>query len=72
MPHATSSLGRFVVRALLPEAATTDDLDVDRVSFTGCQRILQARLPECESSTPVSKERWCRLLLEEVAHPCTR
>ena len=62
------SLGHFVVRALMLEAAKTDNLDVDRLSFTGCLRILQARLPECESSTPASLELWYRLLLEEMAH----
>ena len=62
------SLGHFVVRALMLEAATTDNLDVDRLSFTGCLRILQARLPECDSSTPVSLEQWYRLLLQEMAH----
>jgi Insertion element 4 transposase N-terminal/Transposase DDE domain len=61
------SLGHFVVRALMLEAAKEDDLDVDRLSFTGCLRILQARLPECDSSTPVRLEHWYRLLLEEMA-----
>jgi hypothetical protein len=61
------SLGHFVVRALMLEAATTDNLDVDRLSFTGCLRILQARLPECDSSTPVRLEHWYRVLLEEMA-----
>ncbi|OWK37336.1 hypothetical protein [Fimbriiglobus ruber] len=40
------SLGHFTVRALMLESAQTVDLDVDRLSFTGCLRILQARLPE--------------------------
>jgi hypothetical protein len=61
------SLGHFVVRALMLEAATADQLDVDRLSFTGCLRILQARLPECDSSTPTSLEQWYHLLLEEMA-----
>jgi hypothetical protein len=61
------SLGHFVVRALMLEAAKEDQLDVDRLSFTGCLRILQARLPECDSSTPVTLEQWYRLLLEEMA-----
>jgi hypothetical protein len=61
------SLGHFVVRALMLEAAKADNLDVDRLSFTGCLRILQARLPECESSTPVRLEQWYRLLLDEMA-----
>lgn len=61
------SLGHFVVRALMLEAAQTDNVDVDCLSFTSCLRILQARLPECESSTPVGLEQWYRLLLEEMA-----
>ena len=40
------SLGHFVVRALMLEASTQQHLDVDRLSFSGCLRILQARLPE--------------------------
>jgi hypothetical protein len=62
------SLGHFVVRALMLEAAKDGQLDVDRLSFTGCLRILQARLPECDSSTPIRLEQWYRLLLEEMAH----
>ncbi len=61
------ALGHFVVRALMLEAAKEDHLDVDRLSFTGCLRILQARLPECDSSTPLRLEQWYRLLLEEMA-----
>ncbi len=61
------SLGHFVVRALMLEAAKDDDFDVDRLSFTGCLRILQARLPECDSSTPMRLEQWYRLLLAEMA-----
>jgi len=61
------SLGHFVVRALMLEAANEIQLDVDRLSFTGCLRILQARLPECDSSTPIRLEKWYRLLLEEMA-----
>ena len=61
------SLGHFVVRAMMLEAATQEDLDVDRLSFTGCLRILQARLPECESSHPVCLAIWYRCLLAELA-----
>ena len=61
------SLGHFVVRALMLEAAETDDLDVDELSFTGCLRILQARLPECDSTTTASLDRWYRGLLAELA-----
>lgn len=61
------SLAHFVVRALMVEAAKEQNVDVDRLSFTGCLHILQARLPECDSSTPTDLQHWYRLLLEEMA-----
>jgi hypothetical protein len=61
------SLGHFVVRALMLEAAQRTNLDVDQLSFTGCLHILQARLPECDSTTPWSLDQWYELLLEELA-----
>ena len=60
------SLGHFVVRALMLEAAEPIALDVDRLSFTGCLQILQCRLPECDSRTPETLEEWYRLLLWEM------
>ena len=50
------SLGHFVTRSLMFEAAATAGLDPDRLSFTGCFQILQCRLPECDSTTPGSFE----------------
>lgn len=61
------SLGHFVVRALMLEAAQQENLDVDGLSFTGCLQILQARLPECDSKTPQALASWYELLLEEMA-----
>jgi len=61
------SLGHFVVRALMLEAAQGENLDVDRLSFTGCLHILQARLPECDSTTAERRDRWYQLLLKELA-----
>jgi Insertion element 4 transposase N-terminal/Transposase DDE domain len=61
------SLGHFVVRALMLEAAQRENLDVDRLSFTGCLHILQARLPECDSTTPQRLDQWYQLLLAELA-----
>jgi hypothetical protein len=60
------SLGHFVTRALMFEAAATVGLDTDRLSFTGCFQILKCRLPECDSSTPGRFERWYRGLLWEM------
>jgi Insertion element 4 transposase N-terminal/Transposase DDE domain len=60
------SLGHFVTRALMFEAAQTVGLDPDRLSFLGCFQILKCRVPECDSSTPESFEQWYRGLLWEM------
>ena len=60
------SLGHFVTRALMLEAATTVGLDPDRLSFLGCFQILKCRLPECNSSTPEGLEQWYQGLLWEL------
>jgi hypothetical protein len=60
------SLGHFVVRALMFEAASAAGLDSDRLSFTGCFQILKCRLPECDSATPRRFEEWYRGLLWEM------
>ena len=62
------SLGHFVVRAMMLAAAESEQWDVDRLSFTGCLRILQARLPECVSARPVDVSCWYDRLLAEMAH----
>jgi len=48
------------------EAAQKERLDVDRLSFTGCFRILQCRLPECDSRTPASLTQWYEGVLAEM------
>jgi hypothetical protein len=60
------SLGHFVIRKLMFEAAGTVGLDPDRLSFLGCFQILKCRLPECPSSTSRSFEAWYRALLWEM------
>ena len=55
-----------VVRALMFAAAQETGLDVDRLSFTGCFRILQCRLPECDSRTRASLNQWYEALLREL------
>ncbi len=61
------SLGHFVVRALMLEAAQRENIDVDELSFTGSLHILQARLPECLSADPENLNQWYDRLLEELA-----
>lgn len=65
------SLGHFVVRALMFEAAEREGLDPDRLSFTGCFHILQCRLPECDSRTERSFLEWCESLLWELGREQT-
>jgi Insertion element 4 transposase N-terminal/Transposase DDE domain len=60
------SLGHFVTRALMVEAAATVGLDPDRLSFLGCFQILKCRLPECNSSTPETFQQWYQGLLWEM------
>jgi hypothetical protein len=60
------SLGHFVIRSLMFEAAATVGLDPDRLSFTGCFQILKCRLPECDGTTPTSFEAWYEGLLWEM------
>ena len=60
------SLGHFVIRSLMFEAAATVDLDPDRLSFTGCFQILKCRLPECDGKTPATFEAWYQSLLWEM------
>jgi hypothetical protein len=60
------SLGHFVVRALMFEAARSIELDVDRLSFVGCFRILQCRLPECDSRTSATLTQWYEAVLAEM------
>jgi Insertion element 4 transposase N-terminal/Transposase DDE domain len=60
------SLGHFVIRSLMFEAAATVGLDPDALSFTGCFQVLKCRLPECESKTPATLETWYRGMLWEM------
>jgi hypothetical protein len=60
------SLAHFVTRALMLRAAEPVGLDVDRLSFTGCLRILKNRLPECVGRTPETWAQWYDALLWEM------
>jgi len=59
------SIGHFVVRALMHEAALQTDVDPDRLSFTGAFQILKARLPECGTRLPLRD--WYTALLWEIS-----
>lgn len=61
------SLGHYAVRALMVQAAATQQLDPDRLSFTGCLQILRCRLPECAAQTPEDLQAWYEVLLWEMS-----
>jgi len=61
------SLAHFVVRALMFQAATSVEMDPDRLSFTGCFQILQCRMPECRASSATSLTEWYEALLWEMS-----
>lgn len=61
------SLGHYVTRALMAQAAATAQLDPDWLSFVGCLRILKCRLPECDSRTPQSWQEWYAAVLWEMS-----
>jgi hypothetical protein len=62
------SIGHFVTRALMVEAARPLGVDTDRISFLGALQILQCRLPECDTRTPESFAAWYAALLWEIGH----
>lgn len=60
------SLGHYVVRAMMVEAAAPAGLDADRLSFVGCFRILQCRLPECDARCDATLDQWQQAVLSEM------
>lgn len=61
------SLGHYVMRAMMHQAALQADLDPDRLSFTGCLHILQTRMPECVRMTRTELEVWYREVMREMS-----
>jgi hypothetical protein len=64
------SIGHYVTRAFMAEAAATEGLDPDRLSFLGCFQVLRCRLPEVPSERS-EQEQWYELLLAELAQQQT-
>jgi hypothetical protein len=61
------SPGRYVTRAPTAQAAATQDLGPDRLSFVGCLRIPRCRLPECDSRTPQGWREWLNAVPWEMS-----
>lgn len=62
----TLAIGHYVTRTLMAEAAETEELDPDRLSFVGCLQILKTRLPEFPSE-PMRQPGWYQALLHELS-----
>jgi hypothetical protein len=60
------SLGHYVTRALMAEAAAGAGLDPERLSFISCLRILRLRLRECAGHGGPGCRRWYEELLWEM------
>ena len=61
------SLGHYLTRAFMSEAAATARLDPDRLSFVGCLRVLRMRMPEYAGVKGKDRKRWWEALLGELA-----
>ncbi len=61
------SLGHFVVRALMLEAAQAAGVDTDRLSFKGSFQILKTRLPECDPSNDKKFAEWFEAVVWEIS-----
>lgn len=59
------SVGHFVIRAMMFEAAQEAQIDPDRLSFTGCFQVLTCRLPECRPAIHLTLESWYASVLRE-------
>ena len=59
------SIGHYVTRSLMAEAAAEEGLDPDRLSFLGCLHIIRTRMPECPADV-AERETWFRALLGEL------
>lgn len=61
------SLGYFVIRAMMFEAATEAKIDVDMLSFKGSFQIIKTRLPECHPTSKAEFSTWCSAVIWEIS-----
>jgi hypothetical protein len=61
------SLGHYLTRAFMAQAACGAGLDPDRLSFVGCLRVLQNRMAEYPAVAERDRRRWYAALLAELA-----
>lgn len=61
------SLGHYLTRAFMAEAAHRAGVEPDRLSFVGCLRVLRNRMPEYPAVVGRDRSRWYTALLAELA-----
>jgi hypothetical protein len=61
------SLGHYLTRAFMAQAASGAGLGPDRLSFVGCLRVLRNRMPEFPAVAARDRRRWYAALLAELA-----
>jgi hypothetical protein len=61
------SLGYFVIRAMMFEAATNASIDVDLLSFKGSFQIIKTRLAECHPTSKDEYSKWCLAVIWEIS-----
>ncbi len=61
------ALGHFAVRALMLEAAASEKIDVDLISFKGSFQILTNRLPEVGAGSQSELAEWYAGLIWEIS-----
>jgi hypothetical protein len=64
------SIGHYVTRSLMSEAAEQVGIDPDRLSFLGCLQILRTRMPECPAD-PEERKAWFAAFLAELSNERT-
>ena len=60
------SIGHYVTRSLMAEAAAQSEQDPDRLSFLGCLQILRIRMSECPADKH-ERAKWMEGFLAELA-----
>jgi len=60
------SLGHFIVRAMMCDAATQADIDPDGLSYTGCLQVLRQALADFDTNSFATLGQWYAAVLESM------
>jgi hypothetical protein len=68
----TLSLGHYVTRAFMAEAAQQEGLDPDRLSFLNCLRVLRNRMGEYSAKSTSARADFYEAILQEMGQEQTQ